>query len=182
MNQVTVLKEMDAAQLKQGLEAGQVVLVDVREADEYAREHIKGASHMPLSNFDAKALNGERSQTVVFHCNSGNRTQASAQALTSSGFAEIYHLAGGIMAWKKAGLPVDVNRAAPISLMRQVQIVVGALVVLGVVLSLTVSPLFVFLSAFVGGGLAFAGLTGTCAMASILSRMPFNRPVLSDAA
>lgn len=83
------------------------------------------------------------------------------------------------MAWKKAKFPITVNRKVPISLMRQVQIIVGSLVVIGVLLGLTLSPWFVLLSAFVGAGLAFAGLTGTCAMASILGRLPFNRPPLA---
>ena len=60
--------------------------------------------------------------------------------------------------------------------MRQVQITAGSMVVLGIVLALLVSPWFMALSAFVGAGLAFAGLSGTCAMASLLAQMPWNKP------
>lgn len=188
MTNSATLKEIDVAALKRLMDQDRAVLFDIREQDEYAREHIPGAIALPMTKFDTEvllgaslgALPGDREKVGVFHCNSGNRTQLSANFILSSGFAEIYHLGGGITAWKKAKLPTVVNRKAPISLMRQVQIVAGSLVVLGVLLGLAFSPWFIVLSAFVGAGLAFAGLTGTCAMASILGRLPFNRPSLAN--
>lgn len=89
---------------------------------------------------------------------------------------ESYILEGGIDAWKKAGLPVAFDRKAPIPTMRQVQIVAGSLVVLGTVLGATVAPAFYALSAFVGAGLVFAGVTGFCGMERVLALMPWNRP------
>jgi rhodanese-related sulfurtransferase len=87
-----------------------------------------------------------------------------------------YVLEGGIDAWRKAGLPVAVDRSQPIPTMRQVQIVAGSLVILGVVLGATVAPAFYAVSGFVGAGLVFAGVTGICGMERVLARMPWNRP------
>jgi rhodanese-related sulfurtransferase len=88
----------------------------------------------------------------------------------------VYHLPGGLRAWKRAGLAVERSPGAGgLSLPRQVQIVAGSLVVLGVALGTAVSPWFLLLSAFVGAGLVFSGASGTCGMAGLLARLPHNR-------
>jgi rhodanese-related sulfurtransferase len=92
------------------------------------------------------------------------------------GGVEAFNLAGGIEAWKQAGLPVEVDRAVSrISIMRQVQIVAGSFVLAGAALAYWVSPWFLIVPAFFGAGLLFAGLSGTCGMAALLSVMPWNR-------
>jgi rhodanese-related sulfurtransferase len=111
----------------------------------------------------------------VFHCNSGNRTRQAAERLVAVGFEQTYELEGGLVAWKQAGLPVVVDRRAPLPIMRQVQIAAGSLVLLGVILAVLVSPWFMALSAFVGAGLVMAGITGFCGMANLLAHMPWNR-------
>ncbi|HEX2527584.1 MAG TPA: rhodanese family protein [Geminicoccus sp.] len=83
-----------------------------------------------------------------------------------------YVVEGGLEAWKRAGLPVEQDRRQPIEVMRQVQIAAGSLVLLGAL----VTPWFYALAGFVGAGLVFAGVTGTCGMASLLRHMPWNRP------
>ena len=85
---------------------------------------------------------------------------------------------GGIEAWKDAGLPVVVDRKQPIEIQRQMQMTVGALVLFGVILSQLVNPAFIGLSAFVGAGLMFAGITGWCGMVKLLAVMPWNRRVV----
>ena len=120
-------------------------------------------------------------KTVVFHCRSGARTAANAQRLASAAGCEAYVLEGGIDAWKKAGLPVAVDQRQPIEIMRQVQITAGSLVLLGVILGTWVAPAFYGLSAFVGAGLMFAGISGWCGMAKILAVMPWNRRTLKPA-
>ena len=169
------LREIDAPTLKRWLDEDKAVLIDIREPDEYAREHIAGSRLVPLSRFDAAEVAGDPDRIAVFHCNSGNRTCTLASRVLGMGFAEIYHLDGGIQSWKSAGLPVERNPRAPISIMRQVQITAGSLVLLGIILAALVSPWFAALSAFVGAGLVFAGASGTCALASILGLMPWNR-------
>ena len=84
-------------------------------------------------------------------------------------------LDGGLEAWKRAGLPVIEDRSAPLPLMRQVQIVAGSLVLLGVVLGFLLGPAWFGLAGFVGAGLVFAGVTGFCGMARLLARLPWNR-------
>ena len=98
-----------------------------------------------------------------------------AARLVNAGHPEVIHLKGGLEAWRAAGFPVELNRKAPISLMRQVQIVVGTLVLATVILGVTVSPWFLALTGFFGAGLLFAGLSGTCGMAAVLALMPWNR-------
>jgi rhodanese-related sulfurtransferase len=171
-----MLKQIDAPTLKRWLDADKAVLIDIRETDEYAREHILAARLVPLSGFDADDFPKERDKIGVFHCASGRRTGEAAARLLKTGFAEIYCLEGGLAGWKAAGLPTHLDRKAPIALQRQVQIAAGALVVLGVVLAGLVSPWFALLSGFVGAGLVFAGTTGTCGMANLLAAMPWNRP------
>jgi rhodanese-related sulfurtransferase len=84
-------------------------------------------------------------------------------------------LEGGLDAWKKAGLPVSLDRSKPIDVMRQVQIVAGSLVLAGVLLGVLIAPGFYALSGFVGAGLLFAGVSGFCGMARLLALMPWNR-------
>ena len=153
------------------------LLVDIRERDEHAREHIPGARHHALSTVtpDNPARPGD--EVLIFHCRSGMRTLSNAPRLAAAIDAgcEAYILEGGIDAWKKAGLPVEIDRRQPIEMMRQVQIAAGGMVLLGTILGAIVSPLFYVLAGFVGAGLVFAGVTGTCGMAALLSVMPWNR-------
>lgn len=152
------------------------ILIDIREFDEHARERIPGARHHALSRIDADTPVREGDEVLVFHCRSGGRTKGNASKLTAAaGQCETYVLEGGIDAWKKAGLPVTLDRGQPIDLMRQVQIGAGSLVLAGVVLGTMVSPAFYALSGFVGAGLLFAGSTGRCGMTRVLALMPWNR-------
>jgi rhodanese-related sulfurtransferase len=155
--------------IKQG-----AVLVDIREADERARSHIAGSIHAPLSGGSAAHLPAN-AQAVVFHCKSGNRTTVNAAALRSVTRCDSYILDGGIDGWAAAGLPVVRDRSQPIEIMRQVQITAGSLVLLGLALGTWVAPAWYGLSAFIGAGLMFAGVTGWCGMAKALAAMPWNR-------
>lgn len=154
------------------------LLVDVREADEHARERIPGARSLPLSRLDGADLAGQQAGTLLFHCRSGARTAGNAERLAAcAGDVEAFVVAGGLEAWKRAGLPVAQDRRQPLELMRQVQIAAGSLVLLGVVLGALVAPAFIALSGFVGAGLVFAGVTGTCGLARVLRLMPWNRAI-----
>jgi rhodanese-related sulfurtransferase len=168
----TISPEAAAAMLREGA----ATLVDVREPDEHARERIPGATNLPLSRLEEAELAVQQGRPVLFHCRSGARTAGNAQRLAAkAGLCEAYVVEGGLEAWKRAGLPVAVDRRQPLELMRQVQIAAGFLVVLGVVLGALVAPAFHALSGFVGAGLVFAGVTGTCGLARVLRLMPWNR-------
>jgi rhodanese-related sulfurtransferase len=156
------------------------ILIDIRELDEFARERVPGAHHRPLSRLST--LESEGAKAVIFHCRSGNRTLTHARRLATAADCEAYILEGGLDAWKKAGLPVARDARQPIEIMRQVQIAAGTLVVLGVVLGTWVAPGFYALSAFVGAGLTFAGISGWCGMARLLALMPWNRQAARTAA
>lgn len=164
---------------KQLIDQG-AVLVDIRELDEHRRERVPRARHEALSRL--ASINVEGARAIVFHCRSGARTQANAQRLADAAGCDAYILEGGLEAWKKAGLPVTTDRKQPIEVMRQVQIAAGSLVVIGAVLALTVAPAFIALSAFVGAGLVFAGVSGWCGMAKLLAVMPWNRAARGAAA
>jgi rhodanese-related sulfurtransferase len=171
-SKLTPLKPADVAER---LSHGAAVLVDVREADEFARRRVRGALSRPLSAFETAHLKIEPGRDVVFACRSGMRTAAHCERLRASVDGEAYVLDGGIDAWIAAGLPIDHDRKAPLEIMRQVQMVAGVLVLAGVALGAAASPAFLILSAFVGAGLTFAGATGFCGMARLLALAPWNR-------
>jgi rhodanese-related sulfurtransferase len=167
-----IIQAAEAARL---LAAG-ATLVDVREADERARAHVPGSAHLPLSRIEEAELAARAGQPVLFHCASGQRTANAADRLAAkAGECEAFLVAGGLPALRAAGVAVAENRAAPLPLMRQVQIAAGAFVLGGAVLGATVHPGFHAISAFVGAGLVFAGVSGTCGLAALLQRMPWNR-------
>jgi rhodanese-related sulfurtransferase len=172
--------EIAPRDLKGRLASGELLLVDVREADEHARERIAGARLLPLSRFSADTAASwlAPGQGIAFHCRGGRRSLDAcrmAATLSARGVA-VHNMTGGIDAWKKDGLPTEVDtKVSGISIMRQVQLVVGVLGLAGSALAWFVDPRFVAIPAFLGAGLTFAGATGTCALASILGWMPWNR-------
>jgi rhodanese-related sulfurtransferase len=169
------LPTIPPAEAKRLLDMG-AVLVDIREADEHAREKIPGARHLPLSRLDETDFALPPGKPVLFHCRSGARTLANAGRLAAkAGTCDAYIVEGGLDAWKKAGLSVVTDRRQPLELQRQVQIGAGSLAFGGTLLGLVVSPWFLVVPLFVGGGLILAGMTGFCGMARLLARAPWNR-------
>lgn len=171
------LKELDAPAAKAWLDSGDTVLIDVREPGEYAREHIPCAKLVPLSTLNPTNLNLHGASRVIVHCASGIRSAKAAERLHDSGIAAVAHLKGGLQAWREAGYDVTVDTSAPLPIMRQVQLVAGGLILLGVALGTLLHAGFFLLSAFVGAGLVFAGATGWCGMAMLLGWLPYNRRV-----
>jgi rhodanese-related sulfurtransferase len=174
------LPSLSPAEAARRLREEGAILVDIRAPDEHARARIPGARNIPLAALDEAALAVHAGRPVLFHCRSGARTAGHAAALAgASAGGEAYIVKGGLDAWRAAGLPVAEDRHAPIEMMRQVQIAAGSFVLLGVLLGAFVAPGFYVLAGFVGAGLVFAGVSGTCAMASLLRRMPWNRPAMA---
>ncbi len=98
------LKEVTPTELHEALREHHVVLVDVREPQEYVTERIHGALLFPLSTFDPLALPaGER--PVVLHCGSGKRSATAVAQCIAAGVPVTTHLKGGILAWKHARFP-----------------------------------------------------------------------------
>lgn len=163
----------------QALLARGAILIDIRDADEYAREHIPGARHLPLAQVDPTHPAAQGARVLIYHCRSGNRSHLSRRQLAERSACEAYVLEGGLDAWKRAGLPVARDARQPLELQRQVQIAAGALILLGTLLGVTVSPWLLAVPAFFGAGFIFAGLTGFCGLARLLLKMPWNRKSLA---
>ena len=100
---VETLEPTDVARL---LDAGKLLLIDVREPPEYAAERIQGALLYPLSTFNANLLPPDGARRVVFHCAGGKRSLAAAEQRVAAGSPHAAHMGGGLAAWKSAGLPV----------------------------------------------------------------------------
>lgn len=147
-------------------------LIDVRDADEYARERIFGAVNCPLARVGSVPL---PTGSLIFHCRTGMRTAANAAALGAAAGGTCYLLEGGTDAWRRSGLDTILDQRQPMEIMRQVQLAAGALIVVSVLLGWLVTPGFYGLVALVGAGLMLAGATGWCGMARLLRIMPWNR-------
>jgi rhodanese-related sulfurtransferase len=172
---MTTLAPIDAPTLRQKLKSGEVTLIDIREPDEFAREHIAGARSVPLSTMEGGHFAVAPQGTVVFHCKSGMRTNSNCARLAAHVEGGAFMLDGGLEGWKKAGLPVTTDAKAPLELNRQVQITIGLLMLIGVALTLLVDRGFIVLPGILGAGLLFAGVSGWCGMAHLIALAPWNR-------
>jgi rhodanese-related sulfurtransferase len=156
-----------------------MVILDVREKEEFQAEHIPESICCPLSQFDLmipgilKHLN--TSEEVIVMCRSGNRAKMAINELKKYNvdLSRFKCFEGGILQWKAQGNNVK-GSGAIFPIMRQVQIVASSLIFLAFALSRWFSPDFVYLALFVGVGLAIAGYTGFCPMVQILQKMPWN--------
>ena len=101
------VRNLSAEEVAADLAADRVMLVDVREPNETARERIPGAVLMPLSVFEPAELPDPAGREVVFSCASGIRSVKAAEIALAAGLPYRSHLAGGIKAWKSAGLPTE---------------------------------------------------------------------------
>jgi rhodanese-related sulfurtransferase len=153
-----------------------ICLIDVRSPAEFAATHAIGAINIPLDQLSAERVRAAAPQAkkILFICQRGGRSKSACERLEALGLSDVYSVEGGTESWDGAHLPVA--RGAPaMSLERQVRIAAGALVLLGAIMAITVSWYGIFLSAFVGAGLVFAGITDRCGMALLLGRMPWNQ-------
>ena len=176
-----VIRPPELAQLLS--EHPEVRLLDVRTPTEYETVHIRGAYNVPL---DLLGEHGAEirinvAEPVVLVCQSGQRARKAEEALKAAGMPNLHVLDGGVNGWVAAGNPV-VRRAERLSLERQVRIAAGALAAIGGILAVVINPLFALLPALVGSGLVFAGVTNTCGMAMLLTRLPYNRVATCDVA
>ncbi|QDU18721.1 rhodanese-like domain-containing protein [Urbifossiella limnaea] len=154
-----------------------VDLIDVRTPVEFREVHVPFARNVPLDRLDPAAVRAGRAaqpkEPLYVICRSGGRGRQACEKLLAAGLV-VCNVEGGTQAWADAGLPVVRGKKA-VSLEQQVRVAAGLLVLLGAALGWLVHPGFVGLSAFVGAGLVFAGVTGACGMGLLLARMPWNR-------
>ncbi|GAA1399957.1 rhodanese-like domain-containing protein [Kitasatospora putterlickiae] len=158
-----------------------LTVVDVRTPGEYAAGHVPGALNIPLDQLDRAlptlrtvAARGE----LLIVCASGNRSGRACESLAAAGIPAAT-LVGGTSAWAAAGHEVERPEGAPArapwAMDRQVRFAAGGLVVAGLLID-RARPGTRWLSAAVGAGLVFSAVTNTCAMGSMLARLPHNRP------
>jgi rhodanese-related sulfurtransferase len=107
---------VDLAQLPQTIDVAtagallgreDVVLLDVREQDEYDAGHIPGVRLIPLGQVAERLAEIPRDKTVVVTCRSGNRSAQAAAILRQQGYTRVHNMEGGFAAWEQAGLPVE---------------------------------------------------------------------------
>jgi len=163
-----------------------VELIDVRTPVEFREVHVSAAINVPLDRLDPvgiqAARNGTANEPLYVICRSGARGKQACEKFYAAGISNAINVEGGTMACVDAGLPV-VRGKKSIPLNCQVQMITGTMVVLGSILSVVLHPFWIGIPLFMGSGLIFAGATNTCAMASILARMPWNqvRPAAASA-
>ena len=152
-----------------------VDFINVCTPAEYAEKHIDGVRSVPLDEIHEHLNEFAAKKVVYVHCRSGNRSKRAIEKLTELGVkSELVNVDGGLLAWDAAGFSTKaITNRMP--LMRQVMLSAGALVILAHVLASVYNPNFIYLSLFVGIGMAFAGLTGWCGMAFLLAKMPWNK-------
>jgi rhodanese-related sulfurtransferase len=98
--------DLTPTQVKDGLEEGELLLIDVREPYEWDAGHIPGATHIELERLASRAEEIPTDRRVVFQCRLGVRSAMAMQAFRASGW-DAYHMAGGIQEWVDEGLPIE---------------------------------------------------------------------------
>jgi len=101
------VRDLTPEDVARGVTEGRMLLVDVREQNEADVESFPGAVLVPLSTFDPASIPAPEGREVVFACRSGRRSVTASLAAQEQGFAYDAHMAGGILAWKAAGLPTQ---------------------------------------------------------------------------
>lgn len=168
-------KSCTVSEVSSMVEQGQrVQMIDVRSPQEFAEGHIPGAVNIPLDEIEARIADVNIHDTVVVVCQAGTRAQMACDLLESR-LQSSRKLEGGTDAWRASGRSLVAMTKSRLPLMRQVQLVVGPLILLGVTFAILIDPLWALLAGVVGAGLTLAGATGWCGMALLLAKLPWNR-------
>ena len=155
----------------------QIEVIDVRTPFEFREFHLDIAQNIPLDKLNPDAVvrerKGRKSEPLYIICRSGSRGLKACQKFIDCGHKYVINIEGGTLAASKSGLPM-VNGKKAVSLDRQVRIAAGLIVFLGVILSWQIHHGFLLIPGLIGLGLTFSGVTDTCGMATLLSKMPCN--------
>lgn len=181
MNTQNNHNNITAQQAYELLSKRKAILIDVREDDEFKTEHISYAISLPLSNISnfAQYINPSPQQKIIFQCQHGKRAEKACRVITTShlGFKQddIFTIDGGIEGWRKAHLPLVRATKAKLPVFRQVQIIIGLLVLIFSLLGLFGQIWATYLAGFLGFAFAIAGITGWCGLGILLSKAPWNK-------
>jgi sulfur dioxygenase len=171
------LRSVSAQQLAVLAGSGKLHILDVRTPGEFASLRIAGSVNVPFERLDPPALLGRFGANTPLYCvcQTGTRSQLAADRLRAAGFTNVVHVDGGTNAWTSADLPLLRGERSVISLERQVRIAAGLISVLGIIAGALIHPAGYLVSALVGAGLLYAGVTNTCGMSMVLGRLPWNQ-------
>ena len=171
------LRSVSAQQLAVLATSGKLHILDVRTPGEFASLRIAGAVNVPFERLDPAALLARFGADTPLYCicQTGTRSQLAADQLRAVGFTNVVHVDGGTNAWTSADLPLVRGERSVISLERQVRIAAGLLSVLGIVAGALIHPVGYGVSALIGAGLIYAGVTNSCSMSMVLARLPWNQ-------
>ena len=159
-----------------------VRILDVRTGGEFETVHIPGSYNVPLDTLQEHVRDlADVDHPVVLVCQSGGRASDAHQHLSSAGKTSVHILRGGMQAWLDSGGDVVRSASERWAMDRQVRLVAGSFALLGILVSLFI-PKAKWLSAAVGAGLTFSAVSNTCAMASVLGKLPYNRGANCDIA
>lgn len=173
----STMNTMTVDELNRVCSEDDVVLIDVRTPMEYRGVHVVGAVSVPLDQLDVDKVaeeHGRAGEPIYVICKSGSRSRQACEKFEKAGHDAVVCIDGGTDAWVAAGHDVERGKAT-MSLERQVRISAGALILIAVGIGFGLHPAGFGLSAFVGAGLVFAGVTDTCGMGLMLAKMPWNR-------
>lgn len=153
----------------------QLKLLDVRSALEFSQVHIKDSINVPIDMLSVKINDLSQSkQNYIVLCRTGNRSPMAADMLMQSGIHGVKVMQGGMMRWQKEGLPV-IKGEGGVSLERQVRLIAGSLVLLGIIMAWLAHWSFIFISVFISSGLVYSGLSDNCLMGMLLMKLPYNK-------
>ena len=172
-----LLRSVSAQQLAVLAGSGKLHILDVRTPGEFASLRIAGSVNVPFERLDPPALLARFGADTPLYCvcQTGTRSQLAADRLRAAGFTNVVHVDGGTNAWTSAELPLLRGERSVISLERQVRIAVGLISVLGIIAGALIHPAGYVVSALVGAGLFYAGVSNTCGMSMVLARLPWNQ-------
>lgn len=178
MKNETAIDGIDPSRLFQIRQHGEPIdLIDVSSPVEFEELRVPFARNLPIDSDELERnmelRQGQSSAPLYVMCRGGVR---SVKVCKKYPDANLVNIEGGTGNWIDCGLPVTRNKAV-VSLERQVRIIAGTLTLAGSALATIVHPAFLGLPAFVGAGLLFAGVTNTCGMAMLLTKMPWNKNV-----
>ena len=172
-----LLRSVSAQQLAVLAGSGKLHILDVRTPGEFASLRIAGSVNVPFERLDPPALLARFGADTPLYCvcQTGTRSQLAADRLRAAGFTNVVHVDGGTNAWTSAELPLLRGERSVISLERQVRIAAGLISVLGIIAGALIHPAGYVVSALVGAGLFYAGVSNTCGMSMVLARLPWNQ-------
>jgi rhodanese-related sulfurtransferase len=173
---MVAVKTVNAKTLNIWLQKSEAILIDVRGQNEHSHAHIEGSRSIPLDQLSAHDLSAFSGKKIVLNCSSGNRSGRACEKIQAENQKlEIYSLDGGLKAWQAEGLKIIESGKIFIPLDRQVQITIGVTVLLASILGIFHSKNWLFATGFIGAGLIFAGVSGICFLATLISKMPWNK-------